>query len=310
MKNRNNTLPPSASGNRNQAEENSAGRALAGINLTDDLQRVLSTESGLGNHVGNACALSPQRSPLGGRECESMISIVADIEEFARGWTGRIRRLIHRSSQLIERESLLAGAIARLDKQNAEWCNQTATKEDEIRDHSKRLTEAWLEVESARRKAIQGARVSATAGNQTLSGPVIPAPAPTVVGPHPVQQSDVTDNTSTAEAPVDATVDAAANSAMPVRAAGLSQTPAVRVNVNIPLGGRNAAVQNAALHAGLTSAPRAMSLTNAPIAVCYPLSGTGESGRHDDFASAEAATRQKIEEFKRMQRAIRSNRNK
>lgn len=265
MTNRNNTIDPSRRSDRDQTGEIRSGRSLADGNLAVDLQRV-STSPG-----------APQLLKSTENQTDSIIAIVADVEGFARGWTGRIRGLIHRSSELVERESLLAGAIARLDQQKAEWTDRTAAKEDDLRDQSKRLTKAWLDVESARRKAIQGARVASTASNKTFSGPVVAAPVQPVGLPQPIQQPPATANISRVEAPV-----------------GTPASPAGSVRPN---------------SAPVRSAPPMVNV-NVPIAVCYASAGGGDSSGDDAFAHAEAATRQKIEEFKRMQRAIRSNRNK
>ena len=278
-------------------------------------------------------------SPISAAEQEAIGSIVSDVEEFARGWIGRLRRLIHRSSQLIERESLLAGAIARLDQQKAEWNKRTAAKEAGLRDQSKRLTEAWLEVEAERRKAIQGARAAASASTKPGGGPIVATPIAPATGtpvtgvPHPIAAAANTNVPVAAPAPIaatqncpaDATAVATKANALPQPApqagklagghhsggpvpanhvaAGdnsANQMPAAppQVNVNVPVGGSVPA-----------SAPMPpMAITPIPPG---GNTSTGEiPGEDEAFQQAEAATRQKIEEFKRMQRAIRSNRHK
>ena len=350
MTDRNDMIAPSRLGGRRRADESLADPTLAAANLTDDLQPILARESGVDHRYGEHGGFEPGLTKADDDQCQSVASVVADVDEFARGWIGRIRRLIHRSSQLIERESLLAGAIARLDQQKAEWTKRTAAKEERLRDQSKRLTEAWLEVESQRRKAIQGARVAATAGKKSHSGPVIAAPAGPVAGAQPVQQPAVAAGNPPAVAAGNPTAVAAGNPpavaagnppavaagnptaeppANPVTSPvqGTSQVPVAPppVNVNVPIGGNNApisnapiqtapiqngAVQNAAVTAMPQAMPQAMPLANAPVAVGRLPTATKASHGADALEPTEAATRQKIEEFKRMQRAIRSHRNK
>ncbi|MEL6106624.1 MAG: hypothetical protein AAFU85_11325, partial [Planctomycetota bacterium] len=81
---------------------------------------------------------------------DSLNTIVQDVEQFARDWIGRVRRILQRSSQLIERESLLAGAIAKLDQQKSDWMKRTREKEAALLEQSKMLSEAWLDVEAQR----------------------------------------------------------------------------------------------------------------------------------------------------------------
>lgn len=226
------------------------------------------------------------------QQIESVSSIVSDVEEFARNWIGRIRELIQRSAQLIERETLLASAIARLDQQKAEWTKRTAAKEANLRDQAKRLTEAWLEVESERRKQIQGARVAAvnpatpggsdrpncTAMQQPLAtGPVTARP--------PGQQSSPVINTP----PVGpATVASAASAGSGTGGQGTFGTGQTRPSPS-PL-------------------PVSANVQNAPVSAGPPVA----SSRHDDpqdDGAAEQQKRQRIEEFRRMQRSIQSNRN-
>ncbi|MCA9138376.1 MAG: hypothetical protein KDB00_16510 [Planctomycetales bacterium] len=273
-------------------------------------------------------------SRSGEDQIESLEAVVLDVEEFARGWIGRIRKLIHRSSQLIERESLLAGAIARLDQQKAEWTKRTASKEQGLRDQSKKLTEAWLDVEAERRKAIQGARVAASAANKPNGGPVLAAPispvsvsqptvqpvvgavAPQIAGgypmPHSVPQQGGNQQLASKGAgmPVEPGTPLKGGHEM-----GQVQMPAASpqvnppVHVNMPVGGQNFSIQNNAVIGNVPAHMQGMAVPNAPINAGGSTSSGEELGGNDAFGQAEAATRQRIEEFKRMQRAIRSNRN-
>ncbi len=252
-------------------------------------------------------SLPPVNAPVDRSQAEAIGSIVFDVEHFARGWVGRIRRLIHRSSLLIERESLLAGAIARLDQQKTEWSKRTAAKEEGLRDQSKRLTEAWLEVESERRKAIQGARAAATAANKPGIGPVVPAvhagvpngTIPAAAG-HPQPPS--------AGAPqIAPTAEPTRDPARPSPPATHGQMPAAPPPVNVPV-----CRPNASPPADGPGGPPLMPVGNAPIlpgqpAVCQG-SQTHQHNPQAGLEHAEADRQQKIEEFKRMQRAIRSNR--
>ena len=273
--------PPLRSATGHSTNQSPLAELMTGSGRQDSDQTLAQSNTGLGGP-----SISHQQS-------ESIGSIVVDVEEFARNWIGRVRQLIQRSSQLIERETLLAGAIARLDQQKAEWNKRTAAKEANLRDQAKLLTEAWLEVESERRKHIQGVSAAAvhsagpiSAVHQTAPSPqrpVQPAPpsphasrpgghdaAPTGQGPAPIV------NTPPMAAP-----------ATPRPQPGVSDGPAPV----LPMGdAAMATVQNAPVSAG------------SPIA----------SPRHDDPQTCESAERQKrqrIEEFRRMQRSIQSNRN-
>ncbi len=217
------------------------------------------------------------------QQCESLGSIVSDVEEFARDWIGRIRQIIQRSAQLVEREALLAGAIARLDQQKADWNKRTAVREANLRDQAKRLTEAWLEVESERRKHSHGG------GGAT---------------PHLPSQSTRTHT---------------ATPAVPQPAQANQQTPPV---VNTPAVLPTATGPPAAHHAGgprpaapanvaqllPAAAPMLPPVSNSPVtAGTHPA-----TPRHDDPQACEVAERQKkqrIEEFRRMQRSLQSNQN-
>ncbi|WP_372897174.1 hypothetical protein [Stieleria sp.] len=252
----------------------------------------------------------PVIAPLDGSQAEAIGSIVFDVEHFARGWIGRIRRLIHRSSQLIERESLLAGAISRLDQQKTEWSKRTAAKEEGLRDQSKRLTEAWLEVESERRKAIQGARAAATVANKSAIGPVVPSvPAGVSTGTMPTA-AGLPQPTGAGPLPIAPAAEPPRDPNLPSPAAIQRQMPAAppSVNVNVPVCGPNTAPPAD----GRGGSP-VMPVGNAPILPGQPASGyqgasTQDRDQQAALEHAEAARQQKIEEFKRMQRAIRSNR--
>ena len=282
MTDRNDTIDASSLGDRSQAD----------AAFPNGTQRYRNHGSNGGRRTGdnNAGTLRSNDS-----QCESLVAIMSDVEEFSRGWIGRIRQLIHRSSQLIERESLLAGAIARLDQQKAEWTTRIASKEEGLRDQAKHLTEAWLEVESERRKAIQGARAAATGSNKSNSVPVVAAPVQPVAGTQSVQQPVAASTTPKA---------AAASTPVSARATGgLSKMPPAPLSVNVP-------VQNGALPGCVQVVARRAPVPNAPVTAGH-LPTTGEQTVSvEDFAHAEAAKRRKIEEFKRMQRAIRSNQNK
>lgn len=209
---------------------------------------------------------------------DSVESIATDVEQFTRDWVGRIRKLIHRSTQLVERESLLAGAIAKLNDQKSEWSKRTAERERSLKEQAERLTEAWLEVETERRKAIQGKRQSAAqqlssggAASGTQSAVVMPA-HPTGMTPssetiHSDTQQQPPGHESQASLEMDEGFD--------VETPNVDSTP----NANRPV----------AIGPGPVLG---LPLQNQPISTTNP----GNTSR------------QKIEEFKRMQRAIRSKR--
>ena len=273
-----------------------------------------------GNHPAdvNRYVADPHAAPAAhSRHHESVESIVSDVEQFARGWIGRIRRLIHRSSQLIERESLLAGAIARLDQQKAEWHKRTSAKEEALRDQSKRLTEAWLQVEAERRKALQGARAAATGMNNANSGPVLAAPVAPAAGAQPVvaPKARVISNPALGT-PNQQLMPQAPTGQPPVTQpqAAPARPQVIPPAVNVPVASPNTPISNRSVinanpigvnPVGVQVTP----VANTPIST-GGMATTHREAEHDEaFEQAEAATRQKIEEFKRMQRAIRSNRN-
>lgn len=195
---------------------------------------------------------------------DSLNTIVQDVEQFARGWIGRVRKILQRSSQLIERESLLAGAIAKLDQQKSDWLKRTREKEAALLEQSKMLSEAWLDVEAQRRKAAQGVRASQAAGVGRVARS---AGAPPVVAP-----VSVVEPTTEAASPSESSVAPPVISNPPVAPVGNTPTDSV---ANVPVNTMNQATN-----------------TN--------------SGDVDQ----EAAARERIDEFKRMQRALRSNRNR
>lgn len=292
MTDRNNSIAPSP---------------LAAGNPAVGIQRFFSQEIGADSQSSGGQEDDVQTAAIGAidlQQCESVASVAADVEAFTRAWIGRIRRLIHRSSQLIERESLLAGAISRLDQQKAEWSKRTAVKEEGLRDQSKRLTEAWLEVEAQRRKAIQGARVAATGTGKSGAGPVIATP---VHGNQTSQQPVVT---PAAGAPNPTAPGPGAHVAhdpvMPQSPAGpVHGAAAPTINMNVPVCGNARPVGGP-----LPAAGPMMSVGNTPVVSGRPAPNTTESGDQEAFEQAEALKRQRIEEFKRMQRAIRSSQNK
>ncbi|MDV6028592.1 MAG: hypothetical protein F9B45_00475 [Phycisphaera sp. RhM] len=252
----------------------------------------------------------PVNAPGDRSQAEAIGSIVFDVEHFARGWIGRIRRLIHRSSQLIERESLLAGAIARLDQQKTEWSKRTAAKEEGLRDQSKRLTEAWLEVESERRKAIQGARAAATVANTSGIGPVVPS-VPAGVSTGTIPAAGLPQSPNAGPPPIAPAAEPPRDPNVQSPAAMQRQLPAAPppVNINVPVCGPNTPPPAD----GRGGSP-VIPVGNAPILPGQPATGyqgasTEDRDQQAALEHAEAARQQKIEEFKRMQRAIRSNRN-
>lgn len=198
---------------------------------------------------------------------DSLNGIVQDVEQFARGWIIRVRQILQRSSQLIERESLLAGAIAKLDQQKSEWTKRTREKEAGLLEQSKMLTEAWLEVEAERRKAAQGVR-SVQPGNaaRTVRPAAVTSPVVRPVLAEPVNGNEADEK----ETPT-------------IRPAAVSNAPVMPVT---PASGETVA--------------------NVPINFT-PSASAPENG---DDADQEHAAQQRIEEFKRMQRALRSNRNR
>ena len=272
-----------------------------------------------------------------GSNADSLQQISQDVDQFARGWIGRGRKLLQRSSQLVERETMLAGAIARLNQQQSEWSKRTSDKDAEIKEHSARLTEAWLEVEAARRKAIQGARAAATGRKLPprpggVVGPVVPvqpegAVAPVanpVVATHPVVPGEEADHPLTASnsgVPLSQTLPQPVVPApvVPSTVAAHGQVAPQPVNVQYaPQSGLPTAVPlgpPAGLPQPSNSSHPQQNVQGSPVATGFPApisSTASESSTDPEQAQQliEAAKQKKIEEFQRMQRALRSTQNK
>jgi hypothetical protein len=275
MTDHNETIPASRLGERTEA----------GVIGPEQIRRS-AKETVVGDGVDQACASVLE---VNAPECESLLSVVSDVDGFARGWIGRIRGLIHRSSQLVERESRLADAITRLDEQKAEAAKRHASREQELEDQAKRLTEVWLEVEEERRKAIQGGRPVTTAVTKPIGGPVVAQPVQPVA-PLPHQPTGTSGSVQSAN--------------------GQSQMPAAPplVDVNAPVSGPEPPAPNASTSPPAPAVGPPMPLTNAPISASQFPSPPPDRAVADAVEQAEAATRQKLEEFKRMQRDIRTNR--
>ncbi|MCO8124658.1 hypothetical protein NHH03_23165 [Stieleria sp. TO1_6] len=249
-------------------------------------------------------------SPSDDQANESLDLIVTEVDNFAREWIGRIRRLIHRSSQLIERESLLANAMSRFDRENAEFNKRSSAKEEGLKEQAKRLTAAWLDVEVERRKALQGARAAVAVAKKATAaspnpavagGPVVPAPA---VGNAAAQAA------------------AKAASQMPgapqiPRAPQMPGAPQMPNAPRMGLPPQSDQAMPRTVASGPQPPPKVKPIGATgpqPTAVSGPiaparLAPDPEAASRDEYEQAEAASRQRIEEFKRMQRAIHSNRN-
>lgn len=258
---------------------------------------------------------------------DSIQAVATDIETFARGWIGRIRRLIHRSSQLVERESVLASANAKLDQQKAEWSKRTAAKDEALRDQAKKLTAAWLDVEAERRKAIQGAKAAASAAVPQASKPllatpvatpdptrcdsrsqlpaaVVPVPVaatPLVATPAAATPSPFDGNSSGDDGKHPSTNQTEAVGNGPPRTEPASQTnmPQVAPNVHGPQPIPIAPTP-------VTGVPMSM----APPAMGLPKTMGASAAAQDEPGEMDAASQERVEAFKRMQRTIRTHQNK
>ena len=69
--------------------------------------------------------VSPKTTSVAG---DSFGVVVQDVEQFARTWIGRARQIFQRTSQLIERESLLAGPLPSWINKRASGFNALAKK--------------------------------------------------------------------------------------------------------------------------------------------------------------------------------------
>ncbi|OYP28331.1 hypothetical protein [Rhodopirellula sp. MGV] len=251
-------------------------------------------------------------TPLDAHDVEALRSIAGDVEQFTRQWIIRIRRVINRSAQLLERESLLAGAIAKLDQQKTEWSKRTAERELALRDQAKRLTEAWLEVEAERRKSMQGGRTASSKATvvpvvrpvlpaQTNASPVLPAAAMHAG----VETPPINAESSVGEIPMPTSIQPASHE--PTHAdgnQGVTPSPS-----HLPV----AATEPQAANLGgiPQSAPHIVPpLANRPILPNAVQSRPQDGSESDPASPNDAQSRQRIEEFKRMQRALRSNRNR
>ncbi|KAA5544599.1 hypothetical protein FYK55_09810 [Roseiconus nitratireducens] len=283
--------------------------STTGSHPTDGAQMAFGPSDNRDPHR-DAPASRPHPPDSGLGQGESMREIIGDVEQFTRGWIGRIRDLLQRSSQLIERERLLAGAIARLDRQQSEWSKRTQAKEATLEDQSKLLTEAWLSVESERRRTIQGNKAAA-AGASAVVSPTIPAQTETSQSEPANGVSPPAAETKEPTAPAASTPD---SPAVTTDQKDFQADPAARSPVPPP-NGATAPV------ASQTPLPNRVTATQVNVADTFtrqrPVQCSGDAGSTSatgqnctDPERMEAITRERIERFRRMQRAIRSSRNK
>ncbi|MFU7562175.1 hypothetical protein ACMFWY_26050 [Roseiconus sp. JC912] len=245
--------------------------------------------------VGVAPQPDREVPPMSANDAESLREISSDVELFTRSWIARIRRLINRSAQLLERESLLAGALAKLDQQKSEWSKRTAERELALRDQAKMLTAAWLEVEAERRKSMQGGRVGASvAGSSNVNRAVSPVAVVSPVLPQ---------NPPAASTQPPTSVEPAASVVEHEPVAPTTPSPASVPDASPSSTGPNPAGQNSVIN-------HAPQVANRPILPGGGMSHQPSSLDESVQCENDAQSRQRIEEFKRMQRALRSNRNR
>lgn len=248
-----------------------------------------------------ASIAQPETTPVPDKkENHSIDSVATDVERFARMWITRVRTLIHRSTQLVERETMLAGAIARLNQQQADWTRKTAAKDAELREQSKLLTEAWLDVEDKRRKALQGSRTANLVTDRPGAGTVAAGHLQTPLGSPIVQPGRVSTNNVSHRV-----------QSVPVAAPHEVQTaPQTHLQGDTPVG-PPAGPAPPALRAPLGMAPAMQPVVpqGAPIDTRVNHSAETNNQEGDPDEAQELATQERLEEFKRMQRALRANRN-
>lgn len=244
----------------------------------------------------------------------SVGSIAIDVEEFAKTWMHRANRLVHRAARLVERESLLAGAIGRLNQQKEEWKRRTEAKDNELREQSELLTEAWLEVEAERRKAIQGARIAQHGNNRSNPGPILTSQnqtAPVIATPvqavpaGPALASPVAPPPVLGDQPIAGGAVPGSNS---VRAANEGAAPVDAGQNRLPLAPAARPVISQP-PAGMAPPMQPQIPINATSATPGATNESASGSRASDPDALAAETKERLEEFKRMQRAIRANRN-
>ncbi|WP_436717851.1 hypothetical protein U8335_14505 [Roseiconus lacunae] len=256
---------------------------------------------------------APQTQPVA-HDVESLRSISYEVEQFTRQWFTRIRRVINRSAQLLERESLLAGAIAKLDQQKSEWSRRTAERELALRDQAKQLTAAWMEVEAERRKSLQGGRMAAPMGAMPMgtAGPVVRTASPPV-SVSPPSPTTITGPTTITNATSPGTT-AEATPSVHLTDRDAEQTIAPSDRSSTTVGHTAHQSHQPPPISSPTGAGNAASRSGVPPVANRPILPTSNSSIDDEGLSeqerceADAQSRQRIEEFKRMQRALRFNR--
>ena len=141
----------------NEQESNLADRIAAGM---------LARAEGEAEHVATVDANESSQQQFSDTRIDSVQRVALDIDEFLRGWIGRLRQVVIRASQLAEQEEMLKSTLAAVDAQQAEWARQTEARERAIQQQTKMLTEAWLELEEQRREKLQhgGGTVARNAG--------------------------------------------------------------------------------------------------------------------------------------------------
>ena len=210
---------------------------------------------------------------------------------------------------MVERESLLVGAIAKLDQQKSDWTKRIEEKESGIREQSKLLSEAWLEVEAERRRTIQGSR-AASPSTQVAVAQTPPAQV----------ASAQAAATQVASVQVPAAQGAALNAGVSQPLVGAS---AANATVNVPAA--SAAAEHPRVNQPTGNGSAEMAQESSPTSPQMPVPITDGSVRaagapivHSKEGSlfaipasvgegqSDEGRQNKIEEFKRMQRSIRN----
>lgn len=89
---------------------------------------------------------------------ETTESLVGTVEQFANSWIQRGQLLVTMSKSINIQKQQLEQQVEQQNQEQKQWLNQIHRRETELGEQMQLVTQAWLEVEEARRQALQAAR--------------------------------------------------------------------------------------------------------------------------------------------------------
>lgn len=89
---------------------------------------------------------------------ETTESLVGTVEQFANSWVQRGQLLVTMSKSINIEKQQLEQQIEQQNVEQKQWLNEFHRRETELGEQMQLVTQAWLEVEDARRQALQAAR--------------------------------------------------------------------------------------------------------------------------------------------------------